>query len=91
MAKAKFTKEDLIKEGWKELTDDMFYMEKEIPNRNPLNKTPEDTDIKLVLHGYMGQSFAVLFPDGGMLNFVANSLKDLRKFESMINFYDCPY
>lgn len=90
--KAEFTKEDLIKNGWVEIKDDVVYMEKLIPNRNPLNATPEDTDIKLIIHGYMGgQSFAVLFPDGGMLNFVANSIKDLNKFESMINFYDCPY
>jgi hypothetical protein len=94
MTKVDFTKEDLLKDGWQEPTDKdpSILMFKNIPNTNPINDTPEDTDIKLVIHRmYNSQNFAVQFPDGGLLNFVANSIEDLKKFESMIAFYDCPY
>jgi hypothetical protein len=90
--KANITKEQMLADGWKEMDDEVFILEKEIENRNPLNNDPEDTDIKLVVHGmYNCWTFAVLFPSGAMLNFVANSMKDLNKFESMLNFYDCEY
>ena len=90
--KADITKEQMLADGWKEMDDKVFILEKEIENRNPLNNDPEDTDIKLVVHGmYNCWTFAVLFPSGAMLNFVANSMKDLKKFESMLDFYDCEY
>lgn len=92
--KAKITKEEMIADGWimSEEKPAMFLFEKAIPNRNPINSTPEDSDIKLVVHGmYNVWTFAVLFPDGGMLNFVANSMKDLKFFENSLNFYDPPF
>ena len=90
--KADITKDQMLADGWKEMDDKFFILEKEIENINPLNNDPEDTDIKLVVHGMYNQwTFAVLFPSGAMLNFVANSMKDLKKFESMLLFYDCEY
>jgi hypothetical protein len=94
MKKIDITKEALLADGWIEVKEDLkvVHLEKLIPNRNPINSCPDDTDIKLILHSFFNQpAFAVFMPDGSMLNFVANSMKDLRKFESMINFYDCPY
>jgi len=65
--------------------------EKPITNRNPLNCS-EDSDIKLITHNYFNiPMFAVLLPDGGMLNFVANSMKALKQFENSLNFYDPPF
>lgn len=45
--KANITKEQMLADGWKEMEDKVFILEKEIENRNPLNNDPEDTDIKL--------------------------------------------
>lgn len=92
--KAKITEEEMIADGWIKSKEEpaIYLFEKPIPNRNPINCTPEDTDIKLVVHGmYNCWTFAVMFPDGGMLNFVANSMKELKDFESRLYFYDCPY
>jgi len=91
---AKITKEQMIADGWVETkeTPAIFLMEKQIPNRNPINDDPEDTDIKLVVHGFYNTwTFAVLFPSGAMLNFVANSIKALKQFENSLNFYDPPF
>lgn len=88
------TKEKLIADGWIENEEKpaMFLMEKSIPNRNPINNDPDDTDIKLVVHGMYNQwTFAVLFPSGAMLNFIANSMKALKQFENSLWFYDCEY
>jgi hypothetical protein len=89
--KVDFNSDWLLENGW--VKDEFpYYLKKKIENRNPLNDSPEDTDIELVVHGlYNTQTFAVLFPSGAMLNFVANSKEDLIKFESMIDFYDCEY
>lgn len=65
-----------------------YLAEKKIENRNPLNDS-SDSDIKLILHRlYYPQSFAIALPDGGMLNFVANTMDQLQAFEKAINFYD---
>ena len=86
------TKEKLISDGWKETGDPVHILEKDIENINPLNNTPEDTDIKLCVHGMYGRwTFAVLFPSGAKLNFVANSMKELKAFENALLFYDCEY
>ena len=89
----KITKEELFKNGWIELKDNQgVFIEKLIKNRNPINDTPEDTDIKLIVHYFFNvEQFAVLLPDGGMLNFNVESMEELNEFESKINFYDCPY
>lgn len=87
------TKESLLADGWVETPGDGTdcYAEKKIENRNPLNAS-SDSDIKLIIHGmYNTNTFAVLLPDGGMLNFVANSMKELRNFENAISFYDPPF
>jgi hypothetical protein len=85
------SKEVLLKDGWTETGELGFFMEKAIPNRNPINNS-EDSEIKLIIHGmYNQQTFAILLPDGGMLNFVANSLKELKAFEERIFFYDPPF
>lgn len=91
--KAKITEEEMIADGWvKSKEPDIVLFEKEIENRNPINSTLEDSSIKLILHGtYNCWTFAVLFPDGGMLNFVANSMRQLRQFERQLNFYDPPF
>lgn len=92
--KTEITKDLLLAGGWVELneTPRIFYMEKPIENRNPINSDPDDTDIKLVIHGlYNQQTFAVIFPNGAMLNFVANSMEELNHFENSIWFYDCEY
>lgn len=96
MAKQKvsdITPELLIKDGWVENEDktDPFRFEKKLPNRNPLNAS-EDSDISLVLHFmYNCPTFAIAIPDGAMLNFVANSMKELKFIETRINFYDPPF
>lgn len=85
------TNEALLADGWVEVGDDpACYAEKKIENRNPINA--EDSDISLIIHGmYNSNTFAVLLPDGGMLNFVANSMAELRAFERAISFYDPPF
>ncbi len=90
--KADISAQQMEADGWVKTGDPLFLYEKKIENRNPINNDPEDTDIKLIVHGMFNQwTFAVLFPSGAMLNFVANSMKDLKKFESMLWFYDCEY
>lgn len=86
------TKDLLIENGWIEKGNDpSCFAEKPIENRNPLNAS-EDSDIKLIVHGMYNQNtFAVLLPDGGLLNFVANSLEELKQFENAIKFYDPPF
>ena len=87
--RTKITKELLSEDGWVYSDGQVIFMEKEIPNRNPINNAKDETGISLVLHGlYNSSTFAVSFPDGGMLNFAANSMEDLKKFEQMLNFYD---
>jgi len=86
------TKENLIADGWIESKDPVTFITKEIENRNPINSTPEDTSIRLIIHGmYNDQTFAVAFPNGAMLNFAVNSMEELKEFESRLLFYDCEY
>lgn len=85
---------EMIADGWIKSTEQppIILFEKPMKNRNPINNTPEDTDIKLIFHGYYNQwTFAILFPNGAMLNFVANSMDELRDFENRLLFYDCEY
>ena len=92
--KSDITEAEMIADGWIKSTEQpaVILFEKPIENLNPINNTPEDTDIKLVVHGYYNQwTFAVLFPNGAMLNFVANSMAELRDFENRLLFYDCEY
>lgn len=84
----------MLADGWIKPSEHpgTILFEKLLENRNPINSTPEDSDIKLIVHGFYNQwTFAVLLPDGGMLNFVANSMDELQDFESRLNFYDPPY
>lgn len=79
----------LVADGWKKTEDSTFPIEKEIENRNPLNDDPEDSGIKLVVHRmYNAENFAILLPTGAMLNFVVNSMEELKAFEAAIDFYD---
>jgi hypothetical protein len=92
--KAQITETELLADGWIKSKEKpaIVLFEKAIENRNPINNTPEDTDIKLILHGFYNcWTFAVLLPNGAMLNFVANSMKELQDFENRLNFYDCEY
>lgn len=92
MKKSTISPEQLINDGWVKTDDSIVLYEKKIENKNPLNATPEDTDISLVLHRLFGSPmFGVSFPNGSMLNFFAESIEDLKKFEEMILFYDCEY
>ena len=91
--KAGFSVKSLIDNGWVINQDDpIFVLEKPIENRNPINDNPEDTGIKLVVHRMNNShTFAVLFPNGAMLNFVADSIEQLNDFEKKILYYDCEY
>ena len=76
----------LLEDGWIK-TEDGF--KKEIPNRNPLNYTPEEAGIKLIIHHWFNvPKFAVLFPDGGMLDLQIKSFKHLKQVEDAIDFYN---
>lgn len=88
----KITIEALKKDGWKiNKRDPTCIAEKKIENRNPLNNS-EDSDLKLIIHGmYNSNDFAILLPDGGMLNFSVNTMEQLKTFENAINFYDPPF
>lgn len=91
---AAITPEEMLADGWIKSKEEpaVILFEKPIENRNPINSTPEDTDIKLIVHGFYNTwTFAVLFPNGAMLNFVANSMKELQDFENRLMFYDCEY
>lgn len=89
--KAAITEVEMLKDGWVKTDDRVFLFKKKIPNRNPINDS-EDSEIELVVHGmYNCWTFAIVLPDGGMLNFVANSMKELKDFENRINFYDPPF
>lgn len=85
---------ELLKErGWVETEEDApaCFIEKKIENRNPLNNG-EDTDISLIIHGmYNGNNFAILLPDGAMLNLNIETIEQLDMFERMIDFYDAPF
>lgn len=87
------TQEVLIQAGWVEVKGEPgILFEKTIENRNPINDDPEDTNIKLIVHSFFNTpKLAVLFPDGGMLNFNVRSIGELNKFERQLDFYDCPY
>jgi hypothetical protein len=83
--------EELLKEGWVKTDDPVAPFKKALANRNPLNSS-EDSQLHLVIHHYFNTAaFAVLLPDGGLLNFVANSMKELHEFENKIQFYDPPF
>lgn len=89
----KLTVEQLKEHGWVSTPEDapVCVLEKKIPNCNPLNAS-EDTNISLIVHGmYNEPQFAVLLPDGGMLNFNFETLEQLQLFEKMIAFYDAPF
>ena len=88
---ADITKEALLQDGWVETEDPAWPAQKKLENLNPLNNS-EDSDIKLVVHGmYNSSQFAVLLPDGGLLNFSPSSMEELKAFETMISFYDPPF
>lgn len=90
--KVVFTTEWMLENGWVKTNDPISNFEKELPNNNPINTDPEDTGIKLIVHSTFNKAqFAILLPDGGMLNFTANSIEELQAFEKAIDFYDCPY
>lgn len=85
------TKDLLLASGWEKTDDPTYPFEKKLPNRNPLNDD-EETDVKLVIHNlYNTLTVAVMFSDGGMLNFSINEFSDLTTLERMINFYDPPF
>lgn len=78
-------------DGWIKTNDPVTPMQKKIENINPLNAS-EDSDIKLVIHRmYNTESFAVVLPDGGLLNFHVGSMDELKAFEKAIVFYDPPF
>lgn len=83
--------EQLLNDGWVQTTDPTTPFKKQIENRNPLNAS-EDSNIQLIIHGmYNSNNFAILLPDGGLLNFVANSMAELQQFEKAIMFFDPPF
>lgn len=85
------TEEQLLNDGWTRSDDSTIGATKNIENRNPLSAS-EDSDIKLIVHRMYNEStFAILLPDGGMVNFVANTMEDLKSFEKAISFYDPPF
>lgn len=89
--KRNITPELMVEYGWIKTDDHLYPFVKEIHNRNPLNAS-KDSEIKLVLHGmYNNLVFALLLPDGGLLNFVVNNMEELLAFEKSIDFYDPPF
>lgn len=83
--------EALLANGWTQTGERDIIARKAIENRNPLNSS-DDSDIELIVHGmYNTQTFAIMLPDGGMLNFVVNSMEELQAFEKAIDFYDPPF
>ena len=89
---SKITPELLLENGWVKTDDPIVIFEKKIENRNPINSDPEDTDLKLIVHGYFGGwMFALFFPNGAMLNIMVKDIDELNAFENMIGFYDCEY
>jgi hypothetical protein len=88
---ADITEAHLIEDGWTKTVHPVYPFQKSVPNRNPLNNS-EDSEIRLVIHGmYNAWRFAIALPDGGLLNFVVNSMRELKDFESRIDFYDPPF
>lgn len=88
---SEITKEALLADGWVLTVSGMFPIEKKLENINPLNSS-EESDIKLVVHQmYNVETFAIGLPDGGLLNFSANSMEELKAFEAAISFYDPPF
>lgn len=84
------TPEVLKKDGWER--NEEYGWHKPLPNQNPINNTPEETGLKLILHfNFNIPQFAVLFPDGGMLNFNVENFDDLKRFEKSIYFYNAPF
>jgi len=89
--KADISAQQMIEDGWIKTNDSVFIFEKKFENINPINNS-EDSNIKFVVHGmYNCWTFALQLPDGGLLNFVANSMKELKDFEERILFYDPPF
>jgi hypothetical protein len=89
--KTDITEETLLAAGWVKTDDPAVKFEKALDNLNPINNG-EDSDIKLIIHGYYNYwAFAFLLPDGGMLNFVANSMAELADIERRVTFYDPPF
>lgn len=86
-----FTSDQLIEYGFVKTNDEIMPFKKDIENKNPLNAS-EDSNISLVIHTLFNKpTFAVLLPDGGMLNVAINSIEELRDFEKKITFYDPPF
>lgn len=83
----------LKREGWTFNNDiGPFICEKKLPNQNFLNSNDKETGITLVVHRmYNDQTFAVQFADGSKLNFVANTMEELKEFEGKIAFYDASF
>jgi hypothetical protein len=91
VTRSDITLDALKADGWDETKDPVCPITKKIENRNPLNAS-EDSDIKLGIHKmYNCETFAVILPDGGMLNFQVNSMAELQAFEKAIKFYDPPF
>lgn len=88
---ANITVAQLLSNGWSRTEDSTVPYEKKIPNRNPLNNS-EETEIVLVVHSlYNVWRFAIQFPDGGLLNFTANTMQELQEFEKRLDFFDPPF
>lgn len=78
----------LISMGFEKTSDSVYLFEKILPNNNPLNES-EETQLKIIVHTlYNVPSFAIVFPDGGMLNLNIKNFAQLPVIEAMINFYD---
>ncbi len=48
---ADISAEQMEVDGGVKGTDPVYLYSKPIPNRNPINNTPENSDIKLIVHG----------------------------------------
>lgn len=82
------TKEQLTENGWTFNENGFpFYAQKD------LTEGPDAEDkIQLVLHGWNGrQDFALLLPDGGMVNIGPYTIEELNLFERMILSYEPNY
>lgn len=86
--KTTITPSKLEAKGWVKLNDAVIFMEKKLPNLNPLNDD-EETDISLIWHRLNNTAtFAVQLGESGMLNINVNTMEELKYFEDKLLFFD---
>ena len=84
MEQSKITRQQLLDNGWTELNEEIpiYLFEKQLG----------ESQLKMVVHAlYNSPVFALVLPDGGMLNIDVGTIEDLSTFTSAITSYDPNY